>query len=268
MANELWTYSLLTSYINNNAEESGFPRLSSVVKGTVWKILNENDIKPHKIKYYLVRKDPDFDKKMHEVLIAYADVQTYEEGAVHDQRPLPIYTVSVDEKPGIQALECIADDLPPIHGKHSSVGRDYEYKRHGTVSILASIDLHTGHIIANVEDRHRSSEFIGLLSRLDEYYPKDSIIRIILDNHSSHISKETKAYLESKPGRFEYVHTPKHGSWLNIIECVFSKMARTFLRHIRVKSIDDLKNRIRKGIDEMNACPVVFRWKKFDLFSA
>lgn len=116
-----------------------------------------------------------------------------------------------------------------------------------------------------MEDRHRSVEFISLLKRLDEYYPADATIRVVLDNHSAHISKETMAYLGTRPGRFDYVHTPKHGSWLNLIECVFSKMARTFLRHIRVDSIDELKARILKGIDEFNASPVVFRWNKFDL---
>jgi len=73
------------------------------------------------------------------------------------------------------------------------------------------------------------------------------------------------AFLSTRPGRFEYVHTPKHGSWLNLIECAFSKMARTFLRHIRVTSKDDLKQRTLKGIAEINASPVVFRWNKFDL---
>jgi transposase len=146
-----------------------------------------------------------------------------------------------------------------------TIGRDYEYVRHGTVSILAGIDLHSGHIFANVEDRHRSVEFIGLLRRLDAYYPPEAIIRVVLDNHSAHISRETLAYLATRPRRFEYVHTPKHGSWLNLIECAFSKMARTFLRHIRVGSIDELKARILQGIDEFNVTPVVFRWNKFDL---
>lgn len=73
------------------------------------------------------------------------------------------------------------------------------------------------------------------------------------------------AYLASRPGRFEYVHTPKHGSWLNLIEWAFSKMARTFWRHIRVESVDELKTRILKGIGEFNASPAVFRWNKFDL---
>jgi transposase len=137
--------------------------------------------------------------------------------------------------------------------------------RHGTVSILAGIDLHSGHIFANVEERHRSVEFIALLRRLDEHYPPEAIIRVVLDNHSAHISKETMAYLASRPGRFEYVHTPKHGSWLNLVESAFSKMARSFLRHIRVASLAELKLRILKGIDEMNDHPVRFQWKSFDV---
>ena len=197
--------------------------------------------------------------------MVYRDVSIYAEGAVHDARPNPIYTVSVDEKLGVQAIGLTAPDLPPVPGKASAVGRDYEYIRHGTVSILAGIDLHSGRIFANVEDRHRSVEFIALLKQLDEHYPPEAIIRVVLDNHSAHISKETVAYLSTRPGRFEYVHTPKHGSWLNLIECVFLKMARTFLRHIRVKSKEELKTRILGGIAEINASPVVSRWNKFDL---
>ncbi len=265
LAAELWSISALARHVSEHAEQAGFARLSGAGKSTVWRILDENQLKPHKIRYYLEKRDPDFDRKMHDVLMIYRDVSIYAEGAVHDARPNPIYTVSVDEKPGVQAIGLTAPDLPPIPGKAPAVGRDYEYVRHGTVSILAGIDLHSGHVFAQVEDRHRSREFIALLKSLDAYYPTEAIIRVVLDNHSAHISKETMAYLASRPGRFEYVHTPKHGSWLNLIECAFSKMARTFLRHIRVISVEDLKARIHKGIDEMNAAPVVFRWKKFDL---
>jgi transposase len=265
LASELWTISGLAKFISEHAESAGFPRLAHAGKSTVWRILNENDIKPHRIRYYLEKRDPEFDRKMQEVLMVYRDVSLYREGATHDARPEPIYTVSVDEKPGVQALGLTAPDLPPVPGKATTVGRDYEYVRHGTVSIIAGIDLHSGHIFGNVEDRHRSVEFIALLKRLDEYYPSEAIIRVVLDNHSAHISKETVAYLGTRPGRFEYVHTPKHGSWLNLIECAFSKMSRTFLRHIRVASVAELKARILKGIDEFNASPVVFRWNKFDL---
>jgi transposase len=133
------------------------------------------------------------------------------------------------------------------------------------LSILAALDFHTGEIIANVESKHRSREFIDLLKRLNAHYPAHATIRVVLDNHSAHVSKETMTYLASRPGRFKYVHTPKHGSWLNLIECAFSKMARTFLRHIRVSSKEELKERILKGIAEFNETPVPFRWRKFNL---
>jgi len=129
---------------------------------------------------------------------------------------------------------------------------------------LAGLDLLNGHVIARVERRHRSREFIGLLQDLDAYYAPDWTIRLILDNHSAHLSKETQAFLATRPNRFKYVLTPTHGSWLNIVETLFGKMARTFLRHIRVQSWDELRRRILQGIAEINAEPVVHRWKKFD----
>jgi hypothetical protein len=100
---------------------------------------------------------------MQDVLLVYRDVSLYRESAVHDGRPKLIYTVSVDEKPGVQALGLTAPDLPPVPGKQVTISRDYEYARHGTVSILAGIDLNSGHIYALTEDRLRSVEFIALL---------------------------------------------------------------------------------------------------------
>jgi transposase len=265
LASELWTIAGLARFVADHAEDAGFPRLAHAGKSTVWRILDEVDIKPHRISYYLERRDPDFDRKMHEVLMVYRDVSIGATGAGSQDGADATYTVSVDEKPGVQALGLTAPDLPPVPGKAQGIGRDHEYVRHGTVSILAGIDLHSGHIHAAVEDRHRSREFIGLLARLDAYYPPEAVIRVVLDNHSAHISRETRAYLATRPGRFEYVHTPKHGSWPNLIEGAFSKMARTFLRHIRVDSVDELKTRILAGIAEFNDAPVVFRWNKFDL---
>ncbi len=265
LAAELWTLSALADYVAANAVAAGFERLVRAGKTTVWRILDTHELKPHRVRYYLERRDAQFEKKMAEVLMVYRDVNLYRADAVHDRRPSPIYTVSVDEKPGVKALGTTAPDLPPVAGKHAGIGRDHEYVRHDTLSIIAALDLHTGEVMANVEPRHRSREFIGLLQRLHEHYPPEAVIRVVLDNHSAHISKETMAWLASLPGRFEYVHTPKHGSWLNLVESAFSKMARTFLRHIRVTSIEELKLRILKGIDEMNADPVRFQWKNFDI---
>src|SRR5205823_7252562 len=100
----------------------------------------------------------------------------------------PVAIVSYDEKPGIQAIASTAPDLPPQPGTHATFARDHEYKRHGTLSLLAGIDLLTGHVHACIEDRHRSREFIGFLMRLDAGYPADTGIKLILDNHSAHIS--------------------------------------------------------------------------------
>src|SRR5207302_9854848 len=137
-----------------------------------------------------------------------------------------------------------APDLPPVPGKHPTVARDHEYKRLGTCSILAALDLHTGHVTGRVERRHRSREFIALLRDLDAYYPQDCTLRLVLDNHSAHLSQETQAYLATRPNRFKYVLTPTHGSWLNIAETLFGNTARTFLGHIRVRLGDDPRVRI------------------------
>ena len=144
---------------------------------------------------------------------------------------------------------------------HPSFTREFEYKRHGTVSLLAGIDLVTGKVHALVEDRHRSREFIAFLKLIDAAYPNHTAIRLILDNHSAHISKETKAWLANRPaGRFEFTFTPKHGSWLNLVEGFFSKLARSVLRHIRVASKQELKDRIMAAMDHFNERPVVHTW--------
>ena len=268
LAAEVWSYSALARYIRDNAIEKGYESLSKASKATVWRILNKAKIKPHKIRYYLERRDEEFERKMREVLMVYQEVNIWNEHSEDTGQRPDVITVSVDEKPGIQAIANVAPDLPPVPGEHGEIGRDYEYKRLGTVSLLAALDMHDGRIIAKVRDRHRSREFIELLKELDEYYPKKNTIRLVLDNHSSHVSKETMRYLGTRPGRFIYVHTPKHGSWLNLVETAFSKMARSFLRHIRVTSKAELKERILKGIEEINADPVVHRWNKFDLETA
>jgi len=258
-AAERWTYRALASYIRDHCEQAGHPSLAKLQKGTVSKLLAKSDLKPHKQSYYLKKKDPDFSVKMSQVLHVYKEVERYKAHKAPQQEMVAIF--SYDEKPGIQAIENIAPDLPPVPGKYSSWARDYEYKRHGTLSLLASIDLLTGKIYAQVKERHRSKEFVEYLKGLDELYPKAFKIKIILDNHSSHISKETKKYLKTMPNRFAFIFTPVHASWLNLIEVFFSKMTRSFLRGIRVKSKQELQTRILKYIDEVNQMPTVFQWK-------
>ncbi|ACV63029.1 conserved hypothetical protein [Desulfofarcimen acetoxidans DSM 771] len=254
---ELWTTDLLAKHARNHCVENGHPTLQNLAKGTVSKILSANNVKPHKIKYYLEKRDPEFEQKMANVLYVYKEVEMVSK---NDEQSMYAY-ISYDEKPGIQAIENIAPDLPPSPGTYSCLARDYEYVRHGTLSLMAGIDLVTGHILAQVEDRHRSIEFVEFLKMISEYYKDIEKIVIILDNHSAHISKETRAYLSTVPNRFEFVFTPKHGSWLNLIESFFGKMAKSMLRAIRVKTKEELKDRIYKYIKEINDCPTVYRWK-------
>jgi len=255
-AQELWTMTKLQYQIQTRCETAGYPALQEIAISTIWNILNDSDIKPHKIGYYLERRDLDFDEKMQEVLIVYKQMEMQFE--TDDDNGM--VTLSYDEKPGIQAIANMAPDLLPTK-EHGYIARDHEYKRHGTVSLLAGMDLFTGEIIPLVRNSHKSSDFIDFLKILDEKYDNELKIRIILDNHTAHTSRETMRYLDSRPGRFVFVFTPKHGSWLNLIESFFSKMARAFLRGIRVASKEELVERIYKYMDEVNAEPVVYRWK-------
>jgi len=258
-AHETWTYSLLKKHIRENCKQAGHQVLSKIDKGVLNMILSQGNIKPHKVSYYLEKRDPEFDLKMANVLQVYKEIAIINEGPPDENRKAT--TISYDEKPGIQTIKNIAPQLQPVVGEYSTLKRDHEYKRLGTISLLAGIDLHTGQVIPLVRDRHRSKEFIEFLTEIDKQYPKDWKIRVILDNHSSHVSKETKAWLLAKPGRFEFIFTPKHGSWLNMIEMFFSKIARSFLRQIRVDSKQELVERIYQGIQAINEEPVVFKWK-------
>ena len=259
---QLWTYALLQSHVRKHCVAASHPSLRELSRSKLHRILKQGEVKPHKIRYYVERRDPEFERKMIEVLHVYKDVEIVNSGLVEGRWKEPsTVTISYDEKPGIQALAPTTPDRPPAPNQHPSHLRDYEYERLGTVSLLAALDLHTGRVTEIVRDRHASVDFIALLGRLDSEYPAPSRIRLLLDNHSAHISKETRAYLSLHPQRFEFVFTPKHGSWLNIVENLFSKMARTMLRGIRVASKQELIDRIHLYFAEINADPVIFRWK-------
>ena len=259
---ELWTYQLLTAHLRGHCVAAGHPALRKLSRSKLHKILRQGELRPHKIRYYVERRDPAFEAKMAHVLHVYKEVEIvneYRQGEAG--QPLGMVTISYDEKPGIQALAVTTPDRPPVAGRHPSHLRDYEYERLGTVSLLAGMDLHTGRIVEIVSDTHTSADFIAFLKKLDGAYPEHQKIRLVLDNHSAHVSKETRSYLDTAPQRFVFVFTPTHGSWLNLIENQFSKMTRTMLRGIRVASKQELIDRIHLYFDEINAAPVIFRWK-------
>lgn len=263
-----WTLLSLSDYIQRNCMANGHPTLANIQRSTVWKILNSKNIKPHRIKYYLERKDDEFEVKAKSVILLYKRVEwilqftrdLHGEGISASDLSGEVF-ISYDEKPGIQAISNIAPDLAPTE-KYSSVARDYEYRRLGTVSLLAGIDLFTGKVHGFVRDKHKSEEFIEFLELVNNRYDENLTINIILDNHSVHRSKKTMEYLATvRPGRFKFVFTPKHASWLNIIESFFSKLTRQALKNLRVPTKQDLVQRIESWIDKTNEEPVVFRWK-------
>ena len=262
-AAELWTLAALHKHIQNFADDAGFPRLKTVTKPWLQKYLKQMDIKPFKIRYYLERKDPDFENKMHNVLLVYKQVQMqFDEngGIIIPEDGHMTHTISYDEKPGIQATANKYPDHNPTE-ENGFVRRDYEYVRMGTISLLAGIDLLTGEAVPLVSDTHKSSDFVSFLKILDAKYPEGDTIRLILDNHSAHTSKETRLYLTTlSEDRFVFVFTPTHASWLNMIESFFSKMTRQMLKGIRVNSKAELTQRIYQYFDEINADPVVYHW--------
>lgn len=264
---ELWYPTSLTQYINSIAEAEGHSRMATASTSTIRKILREAQLNPHKITYYCEKRDPDFNRKMHDVLVIYKQLELRfdEEGKFvpFSEGETPVHTLSYDEKPGVQAIATTSEDKAPVPDteKLSTILRDYEYKRLGTVSLLAAIDLLTGEAIPLVSDTHKSSDFVVFLKKLDEKYPKGDKIRLILDNHSAHTSRETQEYLNGIPDRFEFVFTPTHGSWLNMAEGFFSKMTRQMLTGIRVSTKEELADRIYKYFEETNSIPVPYKWK-------
>lgn len=262
-AQELWTLKNLHRHIRSYAEEVGYPRLTTISLAMVQKILQDSDMKPYRIKYYCEKWDPEFEAKMHEVLLVYKQIslQFKEDGSISlPEDGVVVHTVSCNEKPGIQAIATTGDDQRPT-ADTGCVYRDAEYKRLGTLSLMAGIDLLIGEAIPLVSESHTSTDFINLLKKLDSRYPEGDVIRIICDNHSAHRSKETKNYLATCPaGRFVFIFTLSHGFWLNMIESFFSKMTKQMLKGIRVKSKQELMECIYLYFEEVNQEPVVYHW--------
>ncbi len=261
-AAETWTTRALTKHVNKTAEAAGFHRLSTITESGVYKILEKANIKPFRIQYYCERRDPEFDEKMHNVLLVYKQLSLQfdeEENLLPSVQDETTHILSYDEKPGIQAIANTSEDKLPTE-EYGTIQRDYEYKHLGTLSLLAGIDLQTGEAIPLVSETHNSNDYVEFLKQLDEKYPKGDKIRLILDNLRVHTSKKVEEYLKAVPGRFEFVFTPKHASWLNLIESFFSKMTKQMLRGIRVQSKQEFKNRIYKYFDEINSDPIVYHW--------
>ena len=196
---ELWTTRLLARHARERGPAAGHQCLARLAQGTVCKLLGQEEIKPHKVRYYLERRDAEFEPKMAEVLCVYREVQVLKKAAAKAEKSKkPVAIVSYDEKPGIQAIATTTPDLPPVPGRHASFARDHEYKRHGTLSLLAGIDLPRQGPRAR-QGAPPQPRVHRILKLLDAAYPASTAIKLILDNHSAHIRGKPEP--GSTPGR-------------------------------------------------------------------
>lgn len=268
---EFWYPASFAAHVREVAEAQGHPRMARVSETTPGKIMDEAKAGPFAVTYCCERRDPDFDRKAHDVLVVYkqlrmcagADGNLVAEPTDGEGRV--VRTHACDERPGIQALAATGEDRPPVPGgdaggRPSPHRRDREYARLGTLSLLAAIDLPAGVAVPMAGDTHKSSDFVAFLRKLDGSYPKGDVTGPVLDNHSSHVSAETQAYPDTVPGRFTFVLAPTHGSWLNLVESFFGKLARQMLRGIRVPGKREPGERILLYFDEVNEVPVPHRW--------
>ena len=264
-AAETWTREALARHVRGHAGEAGHPALPGASKATVHRILDAAEPRPDRVTYYCERRDPDFGRKMHEVLVVYQQLSFRfdEDGNLlpWEEEGPEARVVSADEKPGIQALSPTGEDPGPTPGvRGGAVTRDHEYRRRGTPALLAGIDLQNGTVEGVVRERHRSRESVGLPGALDAKRPEGHAMRLVPGDHPVRRPGETRAWLEGHPGRFEMVPAPTHGSWPDVIEGFFGKMSRQMLRGIRVESLDEPGERIEPCLREADARPVPHRW--------
>jgi len=168
--------------------------------------------------------------------------------------------ISVDEKTGITARSRKHPDRPGRPGRRTR--REFEYVRHGTVSVIAALNVHSGQVLTETIARNNAETFIGFLRMLDQSIPAGTDIQLVMDNGSSHVAKKTKAWLAAR-SRFRVHHTPKHASWLNQVELFFSTLTltRRLLCRGQFTSRDELAARIGEFVlayDEHDAKP--YRW--------
>lgn len=219
----------------------------AISRATVGRVLADAHVRPHKVRGWLNRADdPQFWIQAGRVCRLYLHP---EPGTV---------LISVDEKTGIQAKTRIRPDIPARPGRDAR--REFEYKRHGTVSIIAALDVATGQVITQRIRRNNSAAFTSFLSVLDQHTAPGLRIRLIMDNGSSHTSKATRAWIAAHP-RFAVTYTPKHASWLNVIEQWFSILTRKLLRRGSFESQDDLASQITEFTIGYNKTARPWKWK-------
>jgi transposase len=220
-------------------------RQAGISRMAVQRIWRAHGLKPHRIKGFKVSNDPQFEEKLRDVVGLYLDP------------PEKAIVFSVDEKSQIQALDRTQPGLPMKPGKCGTMTHDY--KRHGTTTLFAALDVQTGTIIGQCQPRHRHDEFLRFLKKLQRETNKALAVHVIVDNYATHKHPDVKDWLTKHP-RFHLHFTPTSASWLNLVERFFRDITEERIRRGVFRSVDELKAAIQEYLDHRNANPKPYHW--------
>ena len=211
----------------------------------VFRVLRANGLKPHLVKTFKISNDPNFEEKLCDVVGLYLNP------------PEHALVISADEKTSVQALDRTQPELPIKKGRCGTMTHDY--KRNGTTTLFAAIDMAEGRVISACMEKHRHQEWIKFLKLIDQQTPPDLNLHLIVDNYATHKHPKVKTWLKRHP-RFHIHFTPTSSSWLNVIEGFFAKLTRKRLRRGIFKSVAELKQAIADFISAHNQNPIPFVW--------
>jgi transposase len=216
-----------------------------VSKSTVSNILRSHNLKPHRSRAFKLSRDPRFLEKLTDVVGLYLNP------------PDRAIVLCVDEKSRIQALNRTQPGLPLKKGRSGTMTHDY--KRNGTTTLFAALDLLEGKVIGDFHKRHRHQEFLSFLRRIDRKFPGKTILHLVMDNYGTHSHPNVKAWLDKHP-RFVIHYVPTSCSWLNLIERWFAELTNKRIRRGSFLSVDDLIAAIEDFLDAWNENPKPFVW--------
>ena len=222
-------------------------KVAGVAASTVQAIWKAHGLSPHRWRHFKLSNDPAFAEKLTDIVGLYVDP------------PAHAVVLSVDEKSQIQALDRTQPGLPMKKGRAGTM--TYDYKRHGTTTLFAALNVLDGTVIAQNMQRHRHQEFIRFLNRIEREVPTDKAVHVILDNYAAHKKDKVRAWLARHP-RWTFHFTPTSCSWLNAVEGFFAKLTRRRLKYGVFQSVVDLQAAINRFVREYNdANPKPFIWK-------
>ena len=212
---------------------------------SVQRILDAHQLAPHRIRTFKLSTDPKFAEKLKDIVGLYVDP------------PAHAVVLSVDEKSQIQALDRTQPGLPMKPGRAGTMTHDY--KRHGTTTLFAALNILDGTVIGRNMQRHRHQEFIRFLNTIEAQVPAGKLIHAVVDNYATHKHPKVRRWLARHP-RWTFHFTPTSASWLNAVEGFFAKLTRQRLKRGIFQSVVDLQLAINRFVAETNADPKPFVW--------